>query len=46
MPLPHYPYSYDRYKRNKIKKRMESVERLFSVFISKKYTEDVDKHSR
>ena len=47
MPLPHYAYFYSslgrRYKRMK---RIESVKRLFSVFITKKYIEDVDKHSR
>lgn len=43
MPLPHYAYSYKRYKRMK---RKESISRLLSVFITKKYTEDVDKHSR
>jgi hypothetical protein len=43
MPLPHYAYSYKRYKRMK---RKESISRLLSAFITKKYTEDVDKHSR
>ena len=43
MPLPHYTYLFKEYKR---KKRMGSISRLLSVFIAKKYTEDVDKHSR
>lgn len=43
MPLPHYAYSYKRYK---IMKRIESIKRLFSVFVAKKYTEDGYKHSR
>ena len=43
MPLPHYTYLFKEYKRMK---RKESISRLFSVFITKNYTEDVDKHSR
>lgn len=43
MPLPHYAYDYTGYRR---RKRMGSISRLLSIFLSKKTPEDVDKHSR
>lgn len=43
MPLPHYTYLFKEYKRMK---RKESISRLLAIFFTKKYTEDVDKHSR
>lgn len=43
MPLPHYTYLFKEYKRMK---RKESIARLFSDFVAKKYTEDGYKHSR
>jgi hypothetical protein len=43
MPLPFYTYWY---KILKIRKRKESMIRLFPIFLSKKNEADVDKYSR